>query len=123
VLNTSTNNINITGNSGSGSGVLTTTFNGGQASWISATNPTNNGSLTVARKATFKKDVEIDGDLIINGIELGDRLGKIEERLGILRPNERLESKWQELQELGKQYRELEADLLEREELLRILKQ
>ena len=103
------------------SGQVLTVTGGGNPSWVAATNPPN-GALTVTGKATFKNGVEIDGDLTIGGVAIGDRLGKIEERLGILRPNERLESKWEELQELGKQYRELERYLLEQEEIIRILK-
>lgn len=102
-------------------GQVLTVNGGGNPSWVAATNPPN-GDLTVAGKATFKQDVEVDGDLTVGGVAIGDRLGKIEERLGILHPHERLESKWEQLHELGKQYRELERYLLEQEEIIRILK-
>jgi hypothetical protein len=49
-------------------------------------------------------------------------LEKIDERLAILHPNPKLEDKWDELKELGKRYRELEQELIEKEKVWAILK-
>jgi hypothetical protein len=42
--------------------------------------------------------------------------------LGILRPNEELESRWDQLKELRKQYVALEKDLIEKEKMWELLK-
>jgi hypothetical protein len=47
---------------------------------------------------------------------------KIEERLAILHPNEKLEEKWEELKELSKRYKELEKEIIEKEKMWDILK-
>jgi hypothetical protein len=60
-------------------------------------------------------DAEITGKLKVHGQDIGDILNKIEQRLAILRPNPELESRWDELRELGERYRALEADLTEKE--------
>ena len=72
-------------------------------------------ALDVKGNANFQGDVKIQGRSIL------DTLEKIEERLAILRPNEVLEDKWEKLKELGRQYREMEADILEKEQIWKIL--
>jgi hypothetical protein len=67
-------------------------------------------------------DAEFEGEVKINGKSLDKTLTKIEERLAILHPNEKLEEKWKKLRELRKQYQELEADILEKEKIVEILK-
>ena len=67
-------------------------------------------------------DAEFEGEVKINGKSLDKTLTKIEERLAILHPNEKLEEKWEKLRELRKQYQELEADILEKEKIIEILK-
>jgi hypothetical protein len=67
-------------------------------------------------------DAEFEGEVKINGKSLDKTLTKIEERLAILHPNEKLEEKWVKLRELRKQYQELEADILEKEKIVEILK-
>jgi hypothetical protein len=47
----------------------------------------------------------------------------MEERLAILRPNPTLEDRWEQLKELRRQYVEMEKDLLEKEKLMKILKE
>ncbi len=69
-----------------------------------------------------KGDANFSGDITIKGVSLTDTLSKIEERLAILRPNEVLEDRWEQLKELGKQYRELEAEILGKEQVWKILK-
>ena len=58
--------------------------------------------------------IQLDGpgaDIEINGESLVDMLRNIEQRLNILKPNEQLESEWNELKELGDAYRTLEAKI------------
>jgi hypothetical protein len=64
--------------------------------------------------------IELRGDkadVVINGVSLKETLEGIQDRLNILRPNTELEAEWNELQELGEQYRRLEAQLLEKQRM------
>jgi hypothetical protein len=54
---------------------------------------------------------------------LSKSIDAIEERLGILNPNPELEERWDQLKVLRKQYIDLEKDLLEKEKLMKILKE
>lgn len=74
------------------------------------------GSLQV------KGDAEFEGDIKIKGKSLADTLEKIEEKLAILKPNEKLEEKWQELRDLRNRYIELEKEIIEKEKMWDILK-
>lgn len=85
--------------------------------WIlSGTNTHIDSTLKV------KGDAEFEGDIKFKGKSLNHVLSKIEERLAIIHPNEKLEEKWEQLKELGKQYRELEADIIEKEKIWNILR-
>ena len=64
--------------------------------------------------------IELRGDkadVVINGVSLKETLEGIQDRLNILRPNTELEAEWDQLQELGEQYRRLEAELLEKQRM------
>jgi hypothetical protein len=63
-----------------------------------------------------------DGDININGVSLSDRLDKMEERLGILRPNPELEEDFEKLKKLGERYRKLEKKLTDQMKTYNILK-
>jgi hypothetical protein len=67
-------------------------------------------------------DAVFDGEVTIRGVKLDDRLTAIEERLGILRPNNDLEGKWEKLKALGEAYRKLEQEILAGENIWDILK-
>jgi hypothetical protein len=67
-------------------------------------------------------DAEFNGEVTIRGVKLDDRLTAIEERLGILRPNNDLEGKWEKLKALGEEYRKLEQEILEGESIWDMLK-
>ncbi len=67
-------------------------------------------------------DAEFEGDIKIKGVSMSDRLDAIEERLGILRPNNDLEGKWEKLKALGEEYRKLEKEILEGENIWDMLK-
>jgi hypothetical protein len=62
-------------------------------------------------------------DIVVGGKSLTKAIDQIEERLGILHPNPALEERWSKLKELRQQYIEMEKDLLEKEKLMKILKE
>ena len=67
--------------------------------------------------------LEGDGaDIHINGESLMKTLQALEQRLNILRPNTELEAEWDQLRELGDQYRQLEAELKEKQKMWNMLK-
>ena len=92
------------------------------------TNPvvSKNNSVTIGDGSDstliVKGNAEFDGDIKLKGKSLDETLTRIEERLAILHPNIKLEKKWEKLKELGKEYRALEADILEKEKIIEILK-
>lgn len=74
------------------------------------------------RSLDVKGDANFEGDLIIKGKSLAQTLENIEDKLAILRPNDALEEKWEQLRELRRQYMELEKDITEKEKIWEILK-
>lgn len=54
-------------------------------------------------------------DIEVNGKSLIGMIKKIEERLNILHPNEKLEAEWEELRALGNKYRELEQHIKDKQ--------
>jgi hypothetical protein len=96
-----------------------------------------NGAFTTASASSYsilkdfgtpKVQLNHDGikmdescDLVFGNTSLKDCLTKIESRLAILRPNERLESEWEELKSLGDQYRALEKQINEKMKTWNIL--
>lgn len=73
-------------------------------------------SLNVSGDANFQ------GDIKLKGKSLSEVLDNIEQRLAILHPNPKLEEKWEKLKELGDEYRRLEKEILEGEQIWDILK-
>ena len=63
-----------------------------------------------------------NADIKINGVSLIDTLKTIQDRLNILRPNPELEQEWDQLRELGEQYRELEKKVKEQGDMWAKLK-
>ena len=125
----------------SGAGIDTITLDPSTWTTGSVTIPTNGYTLASGTSSTVSwtssqyyqpSSVHIDADgltmkegadIKIGGKSLTDAIEKIEERLGILKPNPELENRWEKLKELRKQYMELEKDLLEKEKLMKILKE
>ena len=105
-----------------------TSINVGSTLYTNPTTPfiTKNNSVTIGDGSdstlTVKGNAEFDGDIKLKGKSLDETLTRIEQRLAILHVNTRLEKKWEKLKELGDQYRELEADILEKEKIVEILK-
>jgi hypothetical protein len=96
----------------------TITNNGTNWAWA---NVTTNNSLS-GNTLKVNGDADISGELTVQGVNLSERLDRIEERLAILRPNEEMETKWDKLRGLRQAYMELEAEIKEKEEIWKILK-
>ena len=93
------------------------TFDYSNINWTTAASQNLNGSsLEVHGDANFQGDVKIKGKSIVDSLE------RIEERLAILRPNEELEEKWENLRGLRQAYMELEAEIKEKEHIWATLK-
>jgi len=58
-----------------------------------------------------------DADIVINGKSLSKAISNIESHLAILQCNPELEAEFQELHQLGEQYRKLEKQLLDKQEV------
>ena len=92
-----------------------TTTTGVNPTWTIQPSNTSN-------QLTVKGDAEFEGDIKLKGKSLNDVLEQIEERLAILRPNEELEKRWDDLRALRNAYKELEAEIIEKEKAWDILK-
>lgn len=121
--------------SGSGTvGATLSTTNTGSLLWNNPTYTATASPYTVSNTTTgwttynqpnvlkVSGDAEFEGDIKIKGVSMSDRLDAIEERLGILRPNNDLEGKWEKLKALGEEYRKLEKEILEGESIWDMLK-
>ena len=105
-------------------------FNIGAATQISAASNqyvyATNGTYTSAPIiSTPSGTLELQGegaDVRINGVSLTGVLKNIEERLNILRPDRELEAEWDQLRELGNQYRQLDLELKEKSQMWNNLK-
>ena len=121
-----THTITVGGGSGSsmsnggsgGAGIVSysSVFGGGYVGGGGSSSNLTKSNLSVSG------DAIISGELIVNGVSLTERLDTIEKRLAILNVNLKLEDKWKELKTLGDRYRELEKDILEKEEIWNIIK-
>jgi len=106
--------VHVVGSGVGGSGSLTTGIAVG-ANWSTA------NTLNVPTSGR----IELRGnqaDIVVNGVSLNDTLKSIQDRLNMLRPNCELETEWDQLRELGEQYRKLEAKLLEKQRAWDILR-
>jgi hypothetical protein len=69
--------------------------------------------------------VELRGqkaDIVVNGESMMQTLRNIQDRLNMLRPNPELEAEWDQLRELGEQYRKLESEFKEKSKMWETLK-
>jgi len=104
----------LTGASGSNSYTLNTTGTGNP--WITTDTIDGYNTLSVKGNADF------DSDITVKGRSLTEFMESVEQRLNILRPNPALEAEWDQLRELGEQYRELERQLAEKSQMWNTLK-
>jgi hypothetical protein len=68
-------------------------------------------------------NIKEGGDIKVGGKSLTDAISAIEDRLAILNPNPELEQRWENLKDLRRQYEALEKDILEKEKIMKILKE
>jgi len=68
-------------------------------------------------------EIKGEGDLKIGDRSLKNFMDKVEDQLAILRPAPELEEKWDQLKELRRQYETLKQDILEKEKIMKILKE
>ena len=117
--------------SGTVGGTLSTTLNNGllwnNPIYTATASPytITTGTTTYNNQPQVLKvsgNAEFEGEVTIRGVKLDERLNAIEERLGILRPNNDLEGKWENLKKLGEEYRKLEKEILEGESIWDMLK-
>ena len=101
-----------TNNTGGAGQFLTTGSNG--TSWSTGT------TVHIDADGLTMKE---GADIKIGGKSLTEAIEKIEERLGILNPNPALEERWDKLKDLRRQYMEMEKDILEKEKIMKILKE
>ena len=97
---------------------LTVSSTGGPYSitvpWTTTTGITDTYTVGPTWTNETSAKLKLDGpeaDIEINGESLISMLKAIEQRLNILKPNETLESEWEELRALGEQYRALESQI------------
>ena len=105
----------LSGGSGS-NGYTYTTGTSAVNPWITTDDLIGNSSLSV------QGDAEFDGDITVKGRSLTEFMDSVEQRLNILRPNPELEQEWDQLRELGEQYRALEKQLAEKSQMWKTLK-
>ncbi len=67
-------------------------------------------------------DVNVSGKLTVKGKNIIDVIENIEQRLAILHPNPELEERWENLKALADQYRALEQEIIEKEQMWNLLK-
>ena len=80
------------------------------------------GTTQIQSTLRVDGDADFNGDIRVQGQSITEAITKINERLNILVPNEKLEADWSELAELRIQYVELEQRLLEKQRVFDILK-
>jgi hypothetical protein len=105
----------LSGASGSNGYTYTTTGTNASNPWIT-TDTLSQNLLSV------HGDAEFDGEVTVKGRSLSEFMESVEQRLNILRPNPDLEAEWDQLRELGEQYRELERQLTEKSQMWATLK-
>ena len=111
-------------------GAYVTSLNGSMTTTVSgAFGPIGQSSLNWGSLASpvhpsmrVSGDAEFDGDVKIKGKSLSELIERIEARLGVIHPNNELEERWEELRQLSVRYKELEAEIKEKEQMWAILK-
>ena len=90
----------------------------------------NYGDLTFTNTQSPRVNINNDGismdaeaDIKVGDRSLKDFMDRVEDRLAILHPNADLEERWGQLKDLRRQYETLEKDILEKEKIMKILKE
>jgi hypothetical protein len=87
--------------------------------WTGSYDYGSNGIVNIGSNGI---DMKEGSDIRIGGKSLNQTLEHIEDRLAILKPNPELEERWEDLKELRRKYVEMERDILEKEKIMKILK-
>jgi hypothetical protein len=96
---------------------------GGTFQWPNTIWTTNTTASPVTMNQAGKISLQGENaDIEINGQSLMKMLEIFQERLGWMQPNPELEKEWDDLRELGEQYRELEKRCKEKAEVWKKLK-
>ena len=95
--------------------------------WNTATSPyyvdsTVNSSTGIKINKGNLELEDKDADIKLGDVSLMKFMRDINQRLNIMQPNIKLEKEWEELRELGDQYRRLEKELIEKAKVWDILK-
>jgi hypothetical protein len=116
----------------------TTSFNGigsvtvPSTSYTWSSQPYANYTVSNISGASYSGTVNIDTDgmtlkescdIKIGERSLKDFIDRVEEQLAILRPAPELEDRWEKLKDLRQQYEALKADIVEKEKIMKILKE
>lgn len=103
-------------------GPITTGVSGPGFNW-SNTGAASSGVHVNSNQGSGVIDVKGENaDIKINGVSLCDTLKVIQDRLNLLQPNPELEAEWDQLREVGDQYRKLEAEFKEKTKMWNTLK-
>ena len=99
---------------------------GGTYYTTSTTSPTwsiaNNSNSAMAGEVRILGDAVFEGNIKWQDRDMREWFESVESRLAILQPNTKLEAEYEELAEIGRQYKELEKRLLEKQRVFDILK-
>lgn len=89
------------------------------ANYTIASNGTSEGNVNISSNGITMKE---STDIKLGERSLKDFMDRVEEHLAILKPAPELEDKWDQLKALRNQYEALKADILEKEKIMKILK-
>jgi hypothetical protein len=113
------NSITIPSYSGTSASAYTTGYNWGHSNYTITTSDTSISNVNISSNGITMKE---DTDIKLGERSLKDFMDRVEEHLAILKPAPELETKWDQLKALRNQYEALKADILEKEKLMKILK-
>jgi hypothetical protein len=87
--------------------------------WITST--VSIGDDTKRSSLQVKGDANIEGNLVVQGVNITEILQSIQSQMGLLVPNPQIEAEFDQLRELGDRYRALEALIKEQKQVWDIL--
>jgi hypothetical protein len=105
----------------SGSAASGTTILPGSVLTNNGWTTTPNTAINISQSGTIQLEGK-NADIRVNGESMMETLRGIQNRLNMLRPNTELEAEWDQLRELGEQYRKLEAEFEEKSKMWNTLK-
>jgi len=119
-IDMSTSTITIPSYSGTSASAYTTGYNWGTPNYTITTSDTSISNVNITSDGITMKE---STDIKLGERSLKDFMDRVEEHLAILKPAPELEDKWDQLKALRNQYEALKADILEKEKLMKILKE